>query len=142
MPIRGRVSPFVKSLQSFCAPFLLWSRSPCLLFRHMSANALHMRQISPVRRCLRRMRNRRASSAAPSINSLDIFGVQSCFFLCIARAYVLLMLLCTQIPQADQEAAGLSPGYVRISIGFTGALEQRWEQLHDALIALKLIPTM
>jgi hypothetical protein len=62
------------------------------------------------------------------------------FFLSL-HALIFCLFTSVQIPQADQEAAGLSPGYVRISIGFTGALEQRWEQLHDALIALKLIPT-
>lgn len=45
-----------------------------------------------------------------------------------------------QIPLDAQEEAGLSPGYIRVSVGFTGALEQRWEQLHKALLDLKLIP--
>ncbi|GAQ79737.1 methionine gamma-lyase [Klebsormidium nitens] len=46
----------------------------------------------------------------------------------------------SEIPPDAQEEAGLSPGYVRVSVGFTGALEQRWEQLHKALLDLKLIP--
>lgn len=30
-------------------------------------------------------------------------------------------------------AAGIAPGLIRMSIGFTGSIEQRWTQLHDAL---------
>lgn len=33
----------------------------------------------------------------------------------------------------DLHRAGISPGLVRISIGYTGTLEQRWNQLADAL---------
>ncbi|HMB70469.1 MAG TPA: PLP-dependent transferase, partial [bacterium] len=33
----------------------------------------------------------------------------------------------------DQQAAHISPGLVRLSIGYTGSVEQRWEQLKDAL---------
>ena len=29
--------------------------------------------------------------------------------------------------------AGITPGLVRISIGYTGSLEQRWQQLESAL---------
>lgn len=33
------------------------------------------------------------------------------------------------------ERAGISPGLVRISVGITGSLEQRWQQLDSALLA-------
>jgi methionine-gamma-lyase len=32
-----------------------------------------------------------------------------------------------------QHRAGISPGLIRVSIGYTGSLEQRWEQFDDAL---------
>ncbi|MCA9675204.1 MAG: hypothetical protein KC464_09230, partial [Myxococcales bacterium] len=31
-------------------------------------------------------------------------------------------------------AAGISPGLVRLSLGYTGAVEDRWQQLHAALV--------
>ena len=33
----------------------------------------------------------------------------------------------------DKSSAGISPGLVRFSVGYTGTLEQRWAQLRDAL---------
>ncbi|XP_024393007.1 methionine gamma-lyase isoform X2 [Physcomitrium patens] len=39
----------------------------------------------------------------------------------------------------EKAVSGISPGLVRMSIGFTGSTEQRWKQLLDALIALKLL---
>jgi methionine-gamma-lyase len=33
----------------------------------------------------------------------------------------------------DKVSAGISPGLVRMSVGYTGTLEQRWQQLRDAL---------
>jgi len=40
---------------------------------------------------------------------------------------------------ADKDSAGISPGLVRVSIGYTGSLEQRWRQLEAALIATEVI---
>jgi hypothetical protein len=34
-------------------------------------------------------------------------------------------------------SAGISPGLVRMSVGFTGSLEQRWEQLAKAFLAVR-----
>jgi methionine-gamma-lyase len=39
----------------------------------------------------------------------------------------------SEMSHADLEAVGISPGLVRVSIGYTGSLEQRWAQLEDAL---------
>jgi methionine-gamma-lyase len=33
----------------------------------------------------------------------------------------------------DKTAAHISPGLVRLSIGYTGTTEQRWQQLTEAL---------
>lgn len=46
----------------------------------------------------------------------------------------------SELPQSEQERAHISPGLVRISIGFTGSLEQRWRQLRDALEIMNMIP--
>jgi methionine-gamma-lyase len=39
----------------------------------------------------------------------------------------------SEMEDADKDAAGISPGLVRISVGYTGTPEQRWEQLESAL---------
>jgi methionine-gamma-lyase len=39
----------------------------------------------------------------------------------------------SEMSAADLSRAGISPGLVRVSIGYTGSLEQRWNQLADAL---------
>lgn len=44
----------------------------------------------------------------------------------------------SEMPEADQQNAGLSPGLVRMSLGYTGTLEQRWGQMERALAAIKL----
>ena len=44
----------------------------------------------------------------------------------------------SEIPPEDQETMGLSPGLLRFSIGFTGDLEKRLEQLERAARAVGL----
>jgi methionine-gamma-lyase len=37
------------------------------------------------------------------------------------------------LTDADKTAAHISPGLVRLSVGYTGTAEQRWKQLSEAL---------
>jgi methionine-gamma-lyase len=46
----------------------------------------------------------------------------------------------SELPDEALVEAGISPGLVRMSIGYTGSLEQRWEQLHEALRKMGLVP--
>ena len=39
----------------------------------------------------------------------------------------------SELTDEDKSAAHISPGLVRLSIGYTGTIEQRWTQLSDAL---------
>jgi len=39
----------------------------------------------------------------------------------------------SEMSDEDKSAAGISPGLIRMSIGYTGTLEQRWRQLESAL---------
>jgi len=39
----------------------------------------------------------------------------------------------SEMTDEDKDAAGISPGLVRMSLGITGTLEQRWQQLESAL---------
>ena len=43
----------------------------------------------------------------------------------------------SELPSTALERAGISPGLVRVSIGYTGTLEQRWQQFAAALDALR-----
>jgi methionine-gamma-lyase len=45
----------------------------------------------------------------------------------------------SELSPEEQDKSGISPGLVRISIGYTGSLEQRWTELADALRAVGLI---
>jgi len=39
----------------------------------------------------------------------------------------------SEMPDEDLQRAGISPGLVRLSLGYTGSLDQRWQQLEAAL---------
>lgn len=45
----------------------------------------------------------------------------------------------SELTADEQEAAGIRPGLVRMSVGYTGSLEQRWRQLEDAVGLLELV---
>lgn len=45
----------------------------------------------------------------------------------------------SEMPPDELEAAGIRPGLVRMSIGYTGTLDQRWDQLESTLREMKLI---
>ncbi|EFJ33643.1 hypothetical protein SELMODRAFT_82714 [Selaginella moellendorffii] len=42
----------------------------------------------------------------------------------------------SELNEAERAEAGVGAGLVRLSVGYTGTLEQRWKQLHDAIVAL------
>jgi methionine-gamma-lyase len=42
----------------------------------------------------------------------------------------------SEMPEEDLERAGISPGLVRMSLGYTGSFKQRWRQLEEALEAV------
>jgi len=60
-------------------------------------------------------------------------------YIAVSLGYFDTLLSCSasstssELSPADQRRAGISPGLVRISLGYTGSLKQRWEQLADAL---------
>jgi len=45
----------------------------------------------------------------------------------------------SEMTEEDKAAAHISPGLVRMSVGFTGTTEQRWRQLHSALERLEVL---
>jgi methionine-gamma-lyase len=45
----------------------------------------------------------------------------------------------SELSEADLAKAGIKAGLVRISIGYTGTLKQRWNQFENAMKAVGLI---
>jgi methionine-gamma-lyase len=60
-------------------------------------------------------------------------------YLAVSLGYFDTLMSCSgsstssEMSEEDREDAGISPGLVRISVGYTGTLEQRWKQLREAL---------
>lgn len=60
-------------------------------------------------------------------------------FMAVSLGYFDTLMSCSgsstssEMTDDDKAAAGISPGLVRMSIGYTGTLEQRWSQLQSAL---------
>jgi methionine-gamma-lyase len=60
-------------------------------------------------------------------------------FMAVSLGYFDTLMSCSgsstssELTDEDKSAAGISPGLVRLSIGYTGTLEQRWKQLYSAL---------
>ena len=46
----------------------------------------------------------------------------------------------SEMPEEELEKAGVRPGLVRLSIGYTGTLDQRWGQLQSVLVDMGLMP--
>ena len=46
----------------------------------------------------------------------------------------------SELSEEEQAKVGISPGYLRLSIGYTGTLEQRWAQFERALSLLGPVP--
>ena len=63
-------------------------------------------------------------------------------FMAVSLGYFDTLMSCSgsstssEMSDEDKASAGISPGLVRLSIGYTGTLEQRWQQLRDALKAV------
>lgn len=47
----------------------------------------------------------------------------------------------SELPEEALVAAGISPGLVRMSLGYTGSVEQRWSQLESVLSGMKISGT-
>jgi methionine-gamma-lyase len=60
-------------------------------------------------------------------------------YLAVSLGYFDTLMSCSgsstssEMSDEDKEEAGILPGLVRVSIGYTGTLEQRWSQLYEAL---------
>lgn len=67
-------------------------------------------------------------------------------FMAVSLGYFDTLMTCpatttsSELTDDELRRAGILPGLVRMSVGYTGSLEQRWKQLEEALHALELLP--
>ena len=67
-------------------------------------------------------------------------------FMAVSLGYFDTLMSCSgsstssEMTDADKTAAHISPGLVRMSVGYTGTLEQRWRQLKSALDEVGIDP--
>ena len=79
----------------------------------------------------------RANRLMSLLQNKDRFG-----FMAVSLGYFETLMSCSasstssELSEESLAKAGISPGLVRISIGYTGSVEQRWAQMEDALDAL------
>ncbi|MCG3126311.1 MAG: L-methionine gamma-lyase [Phycisphaerae bacterium] len=84
--------------------------------------------------------HRRANEFMEILQNKDRFG-----FMAVSLGYFETLMSCSaastssELSEEEQRRTGIAPGLVRISIGYTGSLEQRWSQLHDVLNILNMI---
>jgi methionine-gamma-lyase len=71
---------------------------------------------------------------------MDILQNEHSFgFMAVSLGYFETLMSCSgsstssELSDEDRAAAGISPGLVRMSVGVSGSLEQRWRQLEDAV---------
>ncbi len=68
-------------------------------------------------------------------------------FMAVSLGYFDTLMSCSgsstssEMTDEDKSEAGISPGLIRMSIGYTGTLEQRWRQLESALKEIGCIGT-
>jgi methionine-gamma-lyase len=66
-------------------------------------------------------------------------------FMAVSLGYFDTLMSCpgsstsSEMTAEDMAAAGIGGGLVRMSLGFTGSVEQRWQQLENALMDAKVI---
>lgn len=83
----------------------------------------------------------RAYQLMETLQNKDRFG-----YMAVSLGYYDTLMSCSgsstssELSVEDQRRAGISPGYVRFSIGYTGTIEQRWAQLVDALQTVGMLP--
>jgi len=84
---------------------------------------------------------RRANEFMEILQNKDRFG-----FMAVSLGYFETLMSCSssttssELSREEQERAAIPSGLVRVSVGYTGSLEQRWRQLQDALEILNLVP--
>ncbi len=71
---------------------------------------------------------------------MDYLQIEQSFgYVAVSLGYFDTLMSCSasstssELDEKELKAAGIAPGLVRMSLGFTGSVEQRWDQLHAGL---------
>ena len=60
-------------------------------------------------------------------------------FMAVSLGYFDTLMSCSaastssELSEEDKKRAGIGPGYLRVALGYTGSIEQRWNELHTGL---------
>ncbi|MFO0838231.1 MAG: aminotransferase class I/II-fold pyridoxal phosphate-dependent enzyme [Phycisphaerae bacterium] len=82
----------------------------------------------------------RAESLMELLQNKQHFG-----YMAVSLGYFDTLMSCSaastssELSEDDQRRAGIRPGLLRMSVGITGSLEQRWEQLETSLRKLGIV---
>ena len=82
----------------------------------------------------------RANELMDTLQNENQFG-----YMAVSLGYFDTLMSCSgsttssEMTDEDKEAAGISTGLVRMSVGFTGTAEQRWAQLASALEGMGIV---
>lgn len=91
--------------------------------------------------CLDLGSSQRANEFLEYLQNEERFG-----FMAVSLGYFETLMTCpasttsSELSDEDLRKAGIAPGLVRISIGYTGSLEQRWQQFEAAIHTLGFHP--
>ncbi|MFO0829402.1 MAG: aminotransferase class I/II-fold pyridoxal phosphate-dependent enzyme [Phycisphaerales bacterium] len=83
----------------------------------------------------------RAEELMETLQNDERFG-----YMAVSLGYFDTLMSCSaastssELSDEDQRRAGIQPGLVRMSLGITGSLEQRWTQFETALRKLEMVP--
>jgi hypothetical protein len=75
----------------------------------------------------------------------DLQNIEGFGFTAVSLGYFDTLMSCSasstssEMDDESLQAAGIQPGLVRMSVGFTGSMEQRWEQLERAMVRAGLM---
>ena len=75
----------------------------------------------------------------------DLQNTEGFGFTAVSLGYFDTLMSCSasstssEMDDESLQAAGIQPGLVRMSVGFTGSMEQRWEQLERAMVRAGLM---
>lgn len=85
-------------------------------------------------------RTETANALMERLQNKDRFG-----YMAVSLGYFDTLMSCSGVSTSSElsaearSRAGITPGLIRISIGYTGSLEQRWGQFEEALRTLNLL---
>ncbi|KAJ4774479.1 Cystathionine gamma-lyase [Rhynchospora pubera] len=91
--------------------------------------------------CLDMGTEERANKLMQQLQNVTQFGLMA-----VSLGYYETLMSCSgsstssEMPPEERAKAGISPGLIRMSVGYSGTLEQRWGQFERALALMQQLP--